>query len=123
MLGRFTNSLIRLIGRTKKHMDALYLGFGGILIPLGFSLLFVTLNNDKTETSLIAFGIGCVIAGIVFWLLAYKEVKEKEEADIAVRNEDRHLLIDALHREFESLKQYLDNRGKEHGIEDSDKPK
>lgn len=81
-MARVRDFLKRLTGRLKKHMDAVFLTMGGILIPLGF---YLKVEHPQSGEA----GTACVIAGLIVWLLAYWFVKRKEKREQEERTEQR----------------------------------
>ena len=92
----------------KKHMDAVFLTMGGILIPLGFYLKIGYPQADD-------YGTVSVLGGLVAWLLAYWFVKSKEKRERLERMESKKqerkerediskLLLD-IHQELRGLNQ------------------
>ncbi len=93
--------LLNNLGRIKKHMDAVFLTMGGILIPLGF---YIKIEYTQADD----YGTVAVLVGLVCWLLAYWCVRRKEKREriekLEERQEYRNLLTE-IHQELKELKQ------------------
>jgi L-lactate permease len=81
-MNKWYSLLRRLVERIRKHMDAVFLTMGGILIPLGFYLKIEQPQLDDIATTV-------VLLGLVTWVLAYWLVKRKEKRERLERVESR----------------------------------
>ncbi len=90
---------LKIVGRTKKHMDTLLMTMGGVLIPLDFYLLaeYPELQNHATTV---------VFVGLAAWLSAYYIVRKKEKRKKTERQEDRKeytIPLTKIHKDLEML--------------------
>jgi len=74
--------ILNKLGRINKHMDAVFLTMGGILIPLGFYLKIEYPQADD-------YGTASVLVGLATWVLAYWFVKRKEKRERLERVESK----------------------------------
>ena len=89
-------TLLKIVGRLKKRMDAVFLTMGGILISLGF---YIKIEYTQADD----YGTASVLVGLVMWVLAYFFVKKKEKRERIERQEERqetHKLLNGIYQEL-----------------------
>lgn len=94
----------RIVRRIKEHMDAIFLGMGGILIPLGFGLIvaYYQFGNGSFGN----LGIASVIVGLGCWIYAVWFSSEKEKSNRQKQQE----LNDEIINKLDDLIEILENK-------------
>lgn len=75
---RFTASLLRLIGRIREDMDAVYMGLATMFIPAGITFLTFWATSLDKLTWIPPVGILCLLVGTASIGLAIHEVRKNE---------------------------------------------
>lgn len=96
---------LNIVGRVGRHMDAVFLTMGGILIPVGF---YLKVEYTQDEVS----GTVCVLVGLLCWILAYYFVKARERRQAREHNEERQKLFKLLTSIEQELSEFNQRRGR-----------
>lgn len=81
-MNKYAATIVPLAERIRRNMETLWVALGGFLFPLGLSLLVV--GQDKNSGLMSVIGICVSIIGVVMWVKAFYEIRNKDARTKAV---------------------------------------
>jgi hypothetical protein len=111
-MSKLRDSLKKLIGRIKEYMDAVFMTIGGVLVPLGFTLLFYSIQSGKSDLE--SYGLISALLGLLCWILSFwfaREKDRKSDQDKAIQTK----LLFKIYEEIHNLREAFNRRGGQNG--------